>query len=88
LACLTLTSLPAVVHDSLVLKNISKSSIEKIFELYNKFDKQVFISFDNVSSYSDRTIELVNQKEVLSLSGDENTLFGIQFGKNQLGDEK
>jgi len=83
LACLALTCLPALVHDSVVLKQISKSSIEKIFELYSNVDEQIFISFDNVSSYTNRTIEIVDDKTVLYLSGGRNTLFDMQFGKKQ-----
>lgn len=83
LACLSLTILPAMVHDSYVLKQISKQSIEKIFEMYVESKKQIFIAFDNLPAYTDETIEIVNNHTVLELSGGEDSLFGMRFGTNQ-----
>lgn len=81
LSCLSLTSLPSIVHDSILLKNISKTSVERIFELYNTFDKQIFVAFDNVSSYTEKTISIINSKTRLSLDDEKETLFGMRFGK-------
>ncbi len=81
LACLQLSCLPALIHDSYVLKQISKSSIEKIFELYTKMEHQVFVSFDNVNSYTEKTIEIINGATILELSKDGNELYGCSFGK-------
>ena len=83
LACLSLTCLPALIHDSVLLKQISKASTEKIFELYSSTNKQIFVAFDNLSSYSDRTAEIVNANVVLSLSGDSDALFGMKFGEQK-----
>lgn len=82
LSCLSLTSLPSIIHDSILLKNISMASVEKIFELYNSFDKQIFVAFDNVSSYTEKTKEIINSNTILSLDDEKETLFGIRFGKN------
>lgn len=83
LVCLSLTCLPALVHDSVLLKQISKASTEMIFELYSSTNKQIFVAFDNISSYSDRTAEIVNANVVLSLSGDSDALFGMKFGEQK-----
>ncbi len=83
LACLSLTCLPTLVHDSVLLKQISKASTEKIFELYSSTNKQIFVAFDNLSSYSERTAEIVNANVVLSLSGDSDALFGMKFGEQK-----
>ncbi len=81
LACLHLSCLPALIHDSYVLKQISKSSIEKIFELYMQADAQVFVSFDNVNNYTERTREIINAATILELSRDGNALYGKSFSK-------
>lgn len=83
LACLSLTCLPALVHDSVLLKQISKASTEKIFELYSSTNKQIFVAFDNISSYSDRTAEIVSANVVFPLSGDSDALFDIKFGEQK-----
>ena len=50
LAVLSLTKLPLLVHDSVVLKQISDDAIEKIIELYSSCGKQVIIALDLPSS--------------------------------------
>lgn len=80
LACLSLTALPAIVHDSYVLKQISKTSIEKIFELYAASEKQIFVAFDNLLAYTEKTVKIVNSHTVLELAGSEDCLFGKYFG--------
>ena len=44
------TSLPVVVHDSFMLKQIEDHVLEKLFELYSKTEKQVFIAIDKQDS--------------------------------------
>lgn len=80
LACLALTDLPALIHDSYVLKQISKNSIEKIFELYLASGKQIFVAFDNLPAYTNETVDIINAHTVLELSGGDNCLFGKYFG--------
>mgnify|MGYP001099662199 CR=1 FL=1 len=80
LACLSLTALPAIVHDSYVLKQISRTSIEKIFELYAASKKQIFVAFDNLLAYTEKTVNIVNSHTILELFGGEDCLFGKYFG--------
>jgi hypothetical protein len=40
------TRLPAVVHDTVILKHIDDETLEKLIELYKNSPKQVFIAFD------------------------------------------
>ena len=54
LAVLSLTKLPLLVHDSVVLKQISDDAIEKIIELYSSCGKQVIIALDKQDSYSEK----------------------------------
>lgn len=76
LSVMQLTSLPALVHDSLILKQIADEPLEKIMELYSQSPKQVFIALDKKGSYSKRTQEILEQTTVLHLSDDGNELFG------------
>jgi len=82
LAILRLTCLPAVAHDSFMLKQIENGAIEKILELYFESDKQIFISLDKETSYSKRTQEILSDTEVLRLSSNGNELFGKSWNKN------
>lgn len=76
---LTLTELPILIHDTIMFKHISDLAIEKIFELYNKSSKQVFISFDKQNKYTDYVKKIVEEKSVLKLGKDGNELFGYSW---------
>ncbi|EEG77484.1 DUF2326 domain-containing protein [Dethiobacter alkaliphilus] len=76
LSVMQLTVLPALVHDSVILKQIGDEPLEKIMELYNQSSKQVFIALDKKGSYPERTQILLEQSMVLHLTDDGNELFG------------
>lgn len=76
LSVLYMTPLPAIAHDSVILKNIGDAPIEKIMELYLKSHKQIFIALDKDDSYSKRTSAILNQTAVLRLSDSGSQLFG------------
>jgi uncharacterized protein YydD (DUF2326 family) len=76
LAVMALTVLPALVHDSVILKQIADEPLEKIIELYAETPKQVFIALDKKGSYLARMQQLLEQTTVLELSDDGNELFG------------
>lgn len=81
LALLELTNLPVVVHDSVLLKHIEDKALEKIFELYSRTNKQVFIALDKEESYTPRTQELLERSKVLQLSSGGNELFGRSWNE-------
>ena len=83
LAILSLTNLPALIHDSLIFKNIGDQPIEKILEIYETFpEKQIFIALDKSSSYnSSSTEEILNKNAVLTLSDNDASLFGRCWSK-------
>lgn len=83
LAILKLTVLPAIAHDSFMLKQIEDDVLEKIFELYAKAQKQIFIAIDKDTSYTPRTQEIIRESAVISLSPDGNELFGKSWNKVQ-----
>ena len=76
LAMLTLTKLPVIAHDSVMLKQIEDDAIEKILGLYEGTAKQVFIAMDKEGSYTKRSQEIMESSKVLQLSPGEGALFG------------
>ncbi len=80
LAVLGLTKLPILVHDSIMLKQISDDAIEKIIELYLNCGKQVIIAIDKQESYSEKTARLLNDAAILRLAANGQELFGRSWG--------
>lgn len=76
LSILELTLLPILIHDSVVLKQISDIAIEKILEKYIMSDKQIFISFDKIKSYTQKSQKILRSNKVLELSVGGQELFG------------
>lgn len=81
LAILHLTRLPILVHDSVVLKQISDEAIEKILIQYIASDKQTIIALDKPESYSSKTAELLEKHSILKLKPNGEELFGRSWGK-------
>ena len=82
LSVLTLTSLPTMIHDTILFKNIAVDVLEKIIYQYSQFkNKQIFISFDNLSNYSQEAKEILVSNRVLSLAPNGNELFGFSWNK-------
>jgi hypothetical protein len=79
LSILALTPLPALVHDSVVLKQIADAPLEKILALYQKNEKQVFIALDKADSYPQQAQEILIQSAVLHLADNGNELFGCSW---------
>lgn len=76
LSILELTQLPILIHDSVVLKQISDIAMEKILEKYLLTDKQIFISFDKITSYTAKSQDILRKNKVLELSSGGQELFG------------
>lgn len=76
LSILELTQLPILIHDSVVLKQISDVAIERIFSKYRNSGKQIFISFDKISAYSLDSQKILKETKILELSVDGKELFG------------
>lgn len=84
LSVLQLTVLPALIHDSFVFKQISIEPIEQIMKLYaQQLDKQIFIEFDRISSYSNETGRILRDPDVkvIELSKAE-PLFGRSWNND------
>ena len=82
LAILKLTNLPALIHDSLIFKNIGDQPIEKILEIYETFpEKQIFIAVDKTTNLNEETRRIITENRVLLLAPNGNELFGWYWGK-------
>ena len=81
LAVLNLTHLPILVHDSVVLKQISDEAIESILELYSTSGKQVVIALDKQDSFSPKTTKMLEENAVLKLASDGEELFCRFWGQ-------
>lgn len=73
------TSLPILIHDSLLFKNIQNEAITNIIDIYLEYEKQIFISIDEKNKYGNRTALLLLKHSVLSLDG--NNVLYIQNWK-------
>lgn len=78
------TKLPAVIEDSMSLKQIEDQVLLNIFALFNESKKQVFVAIDKGESYSkDQTIpEILKKTTVLELS-DGHELYGRSWNKEE-----
>lgn len=76
LALLSLSCLPAIIHDSSLFKQIEKPVMERLFKIYASSSKQIFISADMLNIYGEDAEKLVKEYEVLHLESGECSLFG------------
>lgn len=76
LAVLYTTALPAIAHDSLILKNISDGVIDGIMKIYARSKKQIFIAFDKQAAYKADTQRILEEHAVLRLSDHNCELYG------------
>lgn len=84
LAILELTKLPFVIHDSVLFKNLSDNRVIKVFEEYEKSNKQIFVSFDKKNSYeSDVLKKTIEKHRVIELYAGGGELFGRSWAKKK-----
>jgi len=72
------TCLPSIIHDSLLFKNMDVTSIENLISTYSKFEKQIFISIDEISKYKKNTKEIIINSQFIRLDKDR-VAFGIKW---------
>lgn len=76
IACLKLSELPILIHDSLLFTNIEMNRVENIIRLYSSLKKQVFISIDRTEKLDKEVQKIIEQHQVLKLDRGSNELFG------------
>lgn len=81
LSILSLTPLPALIHDSSIVKRIEDLDFERILGLYQGSGKQVFIAFDKADSCTPEAYKILKENAVLRLSEGGNELFGTSWSR-------
>lgn len=82
LSILRLSSLPLLIHDSIVFKNIGDDPLNNIFKQYLLCNKQIFISIDKIEDYhNDETLNILKSRSIIKLD-DGHELFGRSWGKS------
>ncbi|PRA51953.1 hypothetical protein CQZ98_17385 [Pseudomonas sp. MYb115] len=64
------TALPALIHDSLLFKNMDTPAIERLVSIYKKSSKQIFISIDEITKYSKETQSTLSTSMFIKLDKD------------------
>ena len=85
LTILELRPIPALIHDSNILKRIEDIHLEHILERYQSSNRQVFIAFDKADSTTEKAHKILEETAILRLS-DGNELFGRSWSKYESND--
>lgn len=83
LAIMQSTALPAIAHDSLILKNISDEAIDGIMRIYSQSQRQIFIAFDKQDAYTPATKRILETSAVLRLSDNGREFYGQSWNKEE-----
>ena len=77
LSILHLTVLPYVIHDSRLFSGVDRNHVSNIIRQYSDVtDKQIFISIDDIDSYSDEVKEMIRKSRSIELGSGSNALYG------------
>ena len=74
LSLFSITKLPILIHDTIMFKNIEVPAFENLIKIYKSFEKQIFISIDEIDKFSQQTKNVLNDRKVIELDK-SNTLF-------------
>jgi len=84
LSILALCPIPAMIHDSNILKRIEDAYLEHILEQFQKSSKQIFIAFDKAEATLEPAHNILESTTILRLS-DGHELFGRSWSKRESG---
>lgn len=65
------TSLPVLLHDSLLFKNVENDSVARLVRVYNEIQKQSFIALDEIEKYGTSIAELLRSRSAIQLANDK-----------------
>ena len=74
------TSLPFIIHDSVLFKNIENDAVSLMVELYARKEKQSFIAIDEIQKYGLSAVKKLKENVVAWLS-DDNVLYTKDWRK-------
>ncbi|MDO4498631.1 MAG: DUF2326 domain-containing protein [Coriobacteriaceae bacterium] len=75
-AVLEQTNLPAIIHDSHLIKQVEDDSVVSLLEMYDRTKKQVFVAIDKGHSYSSEGMPAVLENSVILRLDRHHELFG------------
>lgn len=81
LTVLQLTPLPILIHDSVLLKQIEDFAVERILKMYQESKKQIFIAFDKMEAYTQKSQTILQKSKVLELEPNGKELYGVSWNK-------
>ena len=79
LTILQTTTLPALIHDSIMFNSMEYNRMLAILKQYTKFNKQIFIAYDDPENTYEEIKRILFDNKVLKLSEKEQALFGYQW---------
>lgn len=65
------TSLPFIIHDSFLFKNIENDAVAKMIDIYVSSGKQSFIAIDEIKKYGEKAEKTIRDNMVIQLTNDE-----------------
>ncbi|ATI01952.1 MULTISPECIES: DUF2326 domain-containing protein [Cycloclasticus] len=68
------TSLPFIIHDSVLFKNVENEVVARMVDIYGGFEKQSFIAIDEIQKYGSDATKKLRDKKVTELSN-QNVLY-------------
>ncbi|KHQ50499.1 DUF2326 domain-containing protein [Mameliella alba] len=71
LAILKTTSLPFLIHDSVLFKNVENEAVARLVDIYSQEAKQCFIAIDEAGKYAPHANSILYAKSVVRLSNNE-----------------
>ena len=74
LAIFGTTSLPFVIHDSVLFKNVENEAVARMIDIYAGYKKQSFIAIDEIQKYGSEAAKKLRDNKVVELSN-ENVLY-------------
>lgn len=74
--------IPALIHDSNILKRIEDAHLEHILTKYQESGKQIFIAYDKADSAPAQAHKILDDTAILRLS-DGHELFGTSWSKHE-----
>lgn len=86
-AILTTSSLPVIIHDSIMFVHMSYERVERTLTLYSEItSKQIFIAVDRTTPLNQEANTIINSHRRILLSPNGNELFGWYWGKSKNND--
>lgn len=88
LALFKLSSLPILVHDSLLFSDIWSEPVSNLFAEYAQNEKQSFLAIDGIEKFDEQTKKTILKAARVHLGGQGNSLFGFSWAVKEKAEDK